>query len=75
MWNLPSSAFLVVVEREGDSYSAYLPDIPGCVATGSSFEQAVANVRRSFDVFMATVSPGSRRDIQPRAKPSYIPFG
>lgn len=25
--------YLVVVERAGSNYSAYLPDVPGCVAT------------------------------------------
>jgi predicted RNase H-like HicB family nuclease len=28
--------FLVVIEAVGDTYSAYSPDLPGCVATGST---------------------------------------
>lgn len=30
------SAYLVVIEGEGDSYSAYAPDLPGCVAAGDT---------------------------------------
>ncbi len=26
--------YAVVIEKAGDNYSAYVPDLPGCVATG-----------------------------------------
>ena len=32
--------FLVVVENAGRNFSAYSPDLPGCVATGKTREQA-----------------------------------
>lgn len=32
--------FLVVIERAGKNYSAYSPDLPGCVATGKTREEA-----------------------------------
>jgi predicted RNase H-like HicB family nuclease len=28
--------FLVVIEKADDGYSAYSPDLPGCVSTGST---------------------------------------
>lgn len=31
--------FLVVIEAAGDNYSAYSPDLPGCVATGNTREE------------------------------------
>jgi predicted RNase H-like HicB family nuclease len=30
--------YAVVIEAVGDNYSAYVPDLPGCVATGSTPE-------------------------------------
>ncbi len=35
--------FLVVIEKANGSYSAYSPDLPGCVATGETREQAQQN--------------------------------
>jgi predicted RNase H-like HicB family nuclease len=32
--------FLVVIEKAGENFSAYSPDLPGCVATGDSREEA-----------------------------------
>ncbi len=32
------TAYVVVIEQEGDAWGAYAPDLPGCVAVGSSRE-------------------------------------
>lgn len=31
--------FLIVIEKAGDNFSAYSPDLPGCVATGATREE------------------------------------
>ena len=36
--------FLIVVEEAGNNYSAYSPDLPGCVATGATRKDAEANM-------------------------------
>ena len=42
--------FLVVVEKAGDNYSAYSPDVPGCVATGDSREDAEAAMQVALEM-------------------------
>jgi hypothetical protein len=32
--------FLVIIEKASQNYSAYSPDLPGCVATGKTQQQA-----------------------------------
>jgi predicted RNase H-like HicB family nuclease len=32
--------FLVVIEKANGNYSAYCPDLPGCVAAGNTYEEA-----------------------------------
>ena len=32
--------FLIVIEQTGTGYSVYSPDIPGCVATGTTRDEA-----------------------------------
>ena len=32
--------YYYVIEKAKNNYSAYLPDIPGCIATGSTLEEA-----------------------------------
>ncbi|HEY4745899.1 MAG TPA: type II toxin-antitoxin system HicB family antitoxin [Desulfuromonadaceae bacterium] len=36
--------FLVVIEKTESNFSAYAPDLPGCVATGATREEAEANM-------------------------------
>lgn len=36
--------FLVVVEDAGANFSAYSPDLPGCVAAGATREEAEKNM-------------------------------
>ncbi|HEV2757087.1 MAG TPA: type II toxin-antitoxin system HicB family antitoxin [Actinomycetota bacterium] len=37
--------YLVVVERAEGNFSAYLPDLPGCVTTGDTREETLALMR------------------------------
>ena len=40
--------YLVVFEKVGNNYSAYSPDIPGCIATGSTRDEAEKNIREAI---------------------------
>ena len=36
--------FLIVIENAGGNFSAYSPDLPGCVATGETREETEKNL-------------------------------
>ncbi|RZB29257.1 MAG: hypothetical protein AEth_01399 [Candidatus Argoarchaeum ethanivorans] len=36
--------FLIVIEKADGNYSAYSPDLPGCVATGNTYEEVKQNM-------------------------------
>ena len=40
--------FLVVIEKANGNYSAYAPDLPGCVATGATREETEQNMREAI---------------------------
>ncbi len=42
--------FLVVIEKAGDNYSAYSPDLPGCVATGATREETEKNMHEAIEM-------------------------
>lgn len=41
--------FLIIVEKAGNNYSAYAPDLPGCVATGKTREEAEENMIEAIE--------------------------
>ena len=42
--------FLVVIEKANGNYSAYSPDLPGCVATGETIEQIEQNMYTAIEM-------------------------
>jgi predicted RNase H-like HicB family nuclease len=40
--------YAVVIERANDNYSAYVPDLPGCVATGPTIEATEQEIREAI---------------------------
>ena len=42
--------FLVVIEKANGNYSAYSPDLPGCVATGDTREEAEQNMHEAIQL-------------------------
>jgi predicted RNase H-like HicB family nuclease len=42
--------FLIVIEKADGNYSAYSPDLPGCVATGATREEAEQNMVQAIEM-------------------------
>ena len=42
--------FLIVIENAGSNYSAYSPDLPGCVATGDTREETERNMYEAIQM-------------------------
>ncbi len=40
--------YAIVIERAAGNFSAYVPDLPGCVATGDTVEEADAHIREAI---------------------------
>jgi predicted RNase H-like HicB family nuclease len=41
--------YAIVIEKVGNNYSVYVPDLPGCVATGATVEEAEAQIREAME--------------------------
>ena len=44
--------FTVVIERGPNNYSAYVPDLPGCVTTGKTIEEIKTNIREAIELHL-----------------------
>ena len=42
--------FLIIIEKADNNYSAYSPDLPGCVATGISYKEAEKNMYDAIEM-------------------------
>ena len=60
--------YAIVVERAQSNYAAYVPDLPGCVATGASVEETERRLREAIDLHLQ----GLREDGLPVPEPSSV---
>ena len=44
--------FLVVIEKADGNYSAYSPDLPGCIATRATREEAEQNMHEAIELHL-----------------------
>lgn len=58
--------YAVVIEKAENNYSAYVPDLPGCVATGVTIEEVESEIREAIEFHLE----GMREDGEPIPPPS-----
>jgi predicted RNase H-like HicB family nuclease len=58
--------YAVVIEKAEGNYSAYVPDLPGCVATGATIEETESEIREAIAFHLE----GMREDGQPFPEPT-----
>lgn len=58
--------YAIVIEQAQGNYSAYVPDLPGCVATGATTEEVIAEIRAAIEFHLE----GMREDGVPFPGPS-----
>ena len=51
--------YAIVIENAGPNFSAYVPDLPGCVATGATVEETEREIREAIEHGTARGNPGS----------------
>jgi predicted RNase H-like HicB family nuclease len=60
--------YAIVVEKAKKNYAAYVPDLPGCVATGPTAEETERRLREAIAVHIR----GLREDGLPVPEPSSV---
>ncbi len=45
----------VVIEKDDNGYYAYCPELEGCHSQGTTFEEAMANIREALELYIETV--------------------
>ena len=58
--------YAIVIENAGSNYSAYVPDLPGCIATGVTIAEVEQQIREAIEFHLE----GMREDGTPIPPPS-----
>ena len=60
--------YVVVIEKADGNYSAYVPDLPGCVTTGATLEEVKQMIQEAIEFHIE----GMQKEGLPIPKPTSI---
>ncbi len=64
--------YAVVIEQAGRNYSAYVPDLPGCVATGNTIEEVEREIRDAIQFHIAGLKEDGVPVPTPTSRAEYV---
>jgi predicted RNase H-like HicB family nuclease len=67
-----SRRYLIVIEETSDGFSAFSPDLPGCVAAGRTREEAQVNMREAVDFHLEGLREEGLPTPEPRSSSAWV---
>jgi predicted RNase H-like HicB family nuclease len=64
--------YLVILERTKTGFSAFSPDLPGCVATGTTREETERNMRDAIALHVEGMHQEGLQVPQPHSSSTYV---
>ena len=64
--------YAVVIERAGENLSAYVPDLPGCIATGRTVSEAEQLVREAISFHLEGLMQDGIEIAEPSCAVGYV---
>ena len=65
------SRYLIVIEQTSTGYSAYSPDLPGCVATGATRDEVEREMHDAIEFHIEGLRLAGETVPQPRSQAAY----
>lgn len=64
--------YAIVIEKAESNYSAYVPDLPGCIATGVTAQEAEAAIRDAIEFHLEGLKEDGTPPPTPSSKVDYV---
>ncbi len=64
--------YAIVIEKADSNYSAYVPDLPGCVATGTTSDEAEKEIREAIEFHIEGMKEDGETIPTPSSSVDYV---
>ena len=64
--------YAIVIEKAEGNYSAYVPDLPGCIATGNTVSEVEAEIREAISFHLEGMREDGVHVPEPSSQVEYI---
>ena len=67
--------YTVIYEWAGENYSAYVPDLPGCIACGDTLKETEELMKEAIELYIETLRDDGQPIPEPTTKASLVSVG
>jgi predicted RNase H-like HicB family nuclease len=64
--------YAIVIEKAENNYAAYVPDLPGCITTGGTIEEAEELIREAIEFHLRGLREDGLPIPEPSSKVNYV---
>ncbi|HEX2226285.1 MAG TPA: type II toxin-antitoxin system HicB family antitoxin [Candidatus Binatia bacterium] len=64
--------YLIVIEQTATGYSAYSPDLDGCIATGQTKDEVEQNMREAIEFHLKGLRDEGYSVLSPRSYSTFV---
>ena len=64
--------YAIVIEKAGMNFSAYVPDLPGCIATGATVAETEAQIREAIEFHLEGMKEDGSPIPPPTSRVDYV---
>lgn len=64
--------YAIVIEKAESNFSAYVPDLPGCVATGATIEEVESQIREAIEFHLEGMREDGIAIPSPESRVEYV---
>jgi len=64
--------YAIVIEKAKSNYGGYVPDLPGCVATGKTVKETELRLREAIEIHVAGLREDGIRVPEPSSVVDYV---
>ena len=64
--------YLIIIEKANANFSAYSPDLPGCIATGKTQEDVTRNMHDAIEMHLQGLREDNLPIPEPRVVAKYV---
>lgn len=72
MNRLTAVRYAVVIEHAGGNFSAYVPDLPGCIATGQTLAETEDSIREAIEFHLEGLKSDGTPIPPPSSRVDYV---
>ena len=64
--------YAIVIEKADGNYSAYVPDLPGCIATGATSDEVESEIRSAIEFHLEGLRADGLPIPEPASRVEYV---